>query len=114
MPTNHLSLQDTETLVPDGIDNDYTLASFDLPGLNTDTRPFVSYRITPSGVIHLQMDLNGTLVVDEEFDGNETRTLNEIVDLGTAKARRNQLTVRRLTGPAGFRISDIIFFWPAD
>ena len=114
MPTNHVSIQDSTTHFPDGLNNDIT-KNFDAPGLNTDTRPYVSYRVTPSGgAVTLQMDLNGTLVVDETFQSGTSRTLNEIVDNGTAQEAANELVIRRQTGPGSLDVSDVIFVYSAD
>jgi hypothetical protein len=109
MPTNHVSLQDSTTHFPDGLNNDIT-KTFDAPGLNTNTRPYVSYRVTPAGGdVTLQMDLNGTLVVDDRFQTTNTRTLNEIIDHGVAVEGENDLVIRREAGPGTLDVSDIIF-----
>ena len=114
MPSNHVSLQDTTTHLPDGLNNDFT-KTFDAPGLNTATRPYVSYRVTPSGgAVTLQMDLNGTLVVNETFQSGTSRSLDEIIDNGTALEQDNELVIRRQAGPGVFDVSDLIFTYSAD
>jgi hypothetical protein len=114
MPTNHVSVQDSTTHFPDGLNNDIT-KTFDAPGVNSNHRPFVSYRVTPSGgAVTLQMDLNGTLVVDETFQSTTSRTLNEIIDTGLAVEDDNELVIRRQAGPGDVEISDVIFVYSAD
>jgi hypothetical protein len=114
MPTNHVSLQDTTTHLPDGLNNDFS-KTFDAPGLNTDTRPYVSYRVTPSGgAVTLQMDLNGTMVVNETFQSTTSRSLNEIIDNGTALEEDNELVIRRQAGPGVVDVSDLIFTYSVD
>jgi hypothetical protein len=113
MPTNHVSIQDSTTHFPDGIDNDIT-KTFDAPGLNTDTRPYLSYLVEPSGTVTLQMELNGTLVVDTTFGSDVTRTMTEIIDNGTAVEADNELVIRRQAGPGSVEVSDVIFVYSAD
>jgi hypothetical protein len=113
MPTNHVSIQDSTTHLPDGLDNDIT-KTFDAPGLNTDTRPFLSYKVEPTGSVTLQMELNGTLVVDTTFGSDVTRSLNEIIDNGTAVEADNELVIRRQAGPGSVEVSDLIFVYSAD
>jgi hypothetical protein len=100
MPTNHVSIQDSTTHLPDGLDNDVT-KTFDAPGLNTDTRPFLSYRVQPGGgSVTLQMDLNGNRIVDTTFC--------------FAVEADNELVIRRQAGPGSVDVSDIIFVYSAD
>jgi hypothetical protein len=114
MPTNHVSVQDSTTHFPDGLNNDIT-KTFDAPGLNTDTRPYLVYRVTPSGgAVTLQMDLNEEPVVDETFQSDTARSLNEIVDNGVARENNNHLVIRRQAGPGTLDVSDIIFVYSAD
>ena len=94
---------------PDGLNNDIT-KTFNVVRLNTNTRPYVSYRVTPAGGdVTLQMDLNGTLVVDDRFQTTNTRTLNEIIDHGVAVEGENDLVIRREAGPGTIVFSDVIF-----
>jgi hypothetical protein len=114
MPTNHVSIQDSKSILPNGIDNDFT-KTFDAPGLNTATRPYLSYRVLPvGGAVTLQMDLNGDNVVDETFQTGVARTLNEIVDNGIALETGNQLVVRRQAGPGTLEVQDFIFTYSQD
>jgi len=114
MPTNHVSIQDSTTHLPDGLDNDVT-KTFDAPGLNTATRPFLSYRVQPDGgSVTLQMDLNGNRIVDTTFGNDVSRSLNEIIDNGFAVEADNELVIRRQAGPGTVDVSDIIFVYSAD
>lgn len=113
MPTNHVSIQDSTTTLPDGLDNDVT-KFFDAPGLNTDTRPFLSYKVQPAGTVTLQLELNGTVIVDTTFGNDVSRTLNEIIDNGTAVEVNNELVIRRTAGPGSVNVSDLIFAYSAD
>jgi hypothetical protein len=114
MPTNHVSIQDSTTHLPDGLDNDVT-KTFDAPGLNTDTRPFLSYRVQPDGgSVTLQMDLNGNRIVDTTFGNDILRSLNEVIDNGFAVEADNELVIRRQAGPGSVDVSDIIFVYSAD
>jgi len=113
MPTKHVSIQDSTTTFPDGLDNDI-IKTFDAPGLNTRTRPFLAYTVEPSGSVTLQMELNGTLVVDTTFGSDVTRSLNEIIDNGTAVETDNELVVRREAGPGTLKVSNLIFVYSAD
>jgi len=114
MPTNHVSIQDSTTHLPDGLDNDVT-KTFDAPGLNNNARPFLSYKVSPDGGnVTLQMDLNGTNIVDTTFGNETTRSLNEIIDNGTAVETDNELVIRRQAGPGTLDVSDIIFVYSAD
>jgi len=114
MPTNHVSIQDSTTHLPDGLDNDVT-KTFDAPGLNTDARPFLSYRVQPDGgSVTLQMDLNGNRIVDTTFGNDVSRSLNEIIDNGFAVEADNELVIRRQAGPGTVDVSDIIFVYSAD
>lgn len=114
MPTNHVSIQDSTTHLPDGLDNDVT-KTFDAPGLNTDTRPFLSYRVqADGGSVTLQMDLNGNRIVDTTFGSDVSRSLNEIVDNGFAVEADNELVIRRQAGPGTVDVSDLIFVYSAD
>ena len=114
MPTNHVSIQDSTTHLPDGLDNDVT-KTFDAPGLNSHTRPFLSYKVSPDGGnVTLQMDLNGTTIVDSTFGNDVTRSLNEIIDNGTALEADNELVIRRQAGPGSVEVSDLIFVYSAD
>ena len=114
MPTNHVSIQDSTTHLPDGLDNDVT-KTFDAPGLNTGTRPFLSYRVqADGGSVTLQMDLNGNRIVDTTFGNDVSRSLNEIVDNGFAVETDNELVIRRQAGPGTVDVSDLIFVYSAD
>lgn len=114
MPTNHVSIQDSTTHLPDGLDNDVT-KTFDAPGLNTDSRPFLSYRVQPGGgSVTLQMDLNGNRIVDTTFGNDILRSLNEVIDNGFAVEADNELVIRRQAGPGSVDVSDIIFVYSAD
>lgn len=117
MPTSHRSIQDsvTELPQPNG-DRDFE-QDFDAPGLNGDTRPFLSYRVNPgddSGV-RLQIELNGTTVVDQTIDTTVSRTFNEIFDEGVLRARGNTLRVLVPNDePGNLQISDLIMVYPAN
>ena len=116
MATRHLSIQDSTTHLPQSNgDVDYEQV-FTAPELNLDTRPFLSYRVTPSGPpVTLQIDLNGTQIVSETFQTTQSRVLNEIFDLNILLAQgNNTLVVRRQAGPGSFAISDLIMMYPAD
>ena len=52
-----------------------------------------------------KMDLNGTLVVNETFQSTTSRSLNEIIDNGTALEDDNKLVIRRQAGPGVFDVS---------
>jgi hypothetical protein len=114
MPTNHVSIQDSTTHFPDGLDNDI-IKTFDAPGLNTVTRPYLSYAVQPDGgSVTLQMELNGTLVVDTTFGNDILRSLNEVIADGVAVENDNELVIRRQAGPGTVNVSDIIFVYSAD
>jgi hypothetical protein len=114
MPTNHKSIQDSSTHLPDGIQNSYE-QDFELPGLNTDTRPVLAYRLSPTNPpVTLEIDLNGTTVVTETFQSTASRTLLEIVEDGVANDGANTLTMRRQAGPGTFAISDIVLLYSQD
>jgi len=116
MPTNHISIEDsTHTLPdPDNGDIDFT-QQFNAPGLNRNARPFLSYRVNPSGQsVSLHIDLTGTRIVDETFNTDPVRSLNEIFDHGVLLEQGNILTVTRQAGPGSLGISDIIICYSAD
>src|SRR5262245_42490305 len=113
MPTNHVSIQDSTTHFPDGLNNDIT-KTFDAPSLNSSPRPYLSYLAEPVGSVTLQMDLNGTLVVDTTFGADGTRTMTEIIANGTALEADNELVIRRQAGPGTVDVSDVIFVYSAD
>lgn len=117
MPTNHLSLQDSTTTLPaSNGDRDFT-KEFDAPGLNGFTRPFLSYRVNPfddSGV-RLQMELNGTSIVDQTIDTTISRSFNEIFDEGVLQESDNELRIFVPNDePGSLEVSDLIMVYPAD
>lgn len=115
MATRHLSIQDSTTHLPESNGNiDYEQV-FTAPELNLDTRPFLSYRVTPSGPpVTLQIDLNGTQIVNETFQSTQSRVLNEIFDTNVLLEGENTLVVRRQAGPGSVAISELIMMYPAD
>jgi hypothetical protein len=117
MPTNHRSIQDNTTTLPQpNGDRDFE-KEFDAPGLNGDTRPFLSYRVNPaddSGV-RLQMELNGIEIVDQTIDTTVSRTFNEVFDEGVLRESGNTLRVFVPNDePGSLEISDLIMVYPAD
>ena len=114
MPTNHKSIQDSTTHLPDGLQNSYE-QDFEVSGLNSDTRPVLAYRLSPTNPpVTLQIDLNGTMIVNETFQTTASRTFLEIVEDGVANDGENTLTMRRQAGPGTFAISDIVLLYSQD
>lgn len=117
MPTSHRSIQDSTTTLPTSNgDRDFT-QEFDAPGLNGETRPFLSYRVTPpddSGV-RLQIELNGTEIVDQVIDTTVSRTFNEIFDEGVLQTSGNELRVFVPNDePGSVTVSDLIMVYPVN
>jgi hypothetical protein len=117
MPTNHRSIQDSDTSLPQSNgDRDFT-QEFTAPGLNQNTRPFLSYRVNPASdtAVRLQMELNGTEIVDQTLQSTVSRQLNEIFDHGVLVEGNNVLRVFvPNTDPGRVTVSDIILFYSAD
>lgn len=108
MSTNHLSIEDSEHTLPDGGVN-FFAQSFTAPGHDGGSRPFLSFRVTPTVVpVELQIDLNGTVIVNETFQSGTTRSINEIFDTSDLNTGSNDLVVSRVGNTGSIVISDLI------
>ena len=117
MHSNHRSIQDSTTTLPQpNGDRDYE-QTFDAPGLKVgETRPYLSYRVNPADDrgVKLLIALNDKPVVDQTIDTGVSRTFNEIFDENVLKATGNKLTVTvPNTAPGSLEISDLFVVYSA-
>lgn len=109
MSTSHVSVQDGPTTLPTAVGGVSFTLVFDAPGVNAVERPFISYRFNSTSFpVQLQISLNNTLIVDENFNTGISRSLNELFSPSDLQAVGNVLTVSRPGGVGSFDISDII------
>lgn len=65
--------------------------------------------MTPTVVpVELQIDLNGTVIVNETFQSGTTRSINEIFDTSVLNTGSNDLVVSRVGNTGSIVISDLI------
>lgn len=118
MPTNHISIQDNTTTLPQPVGGDRDFQkNFDAPGVNGRNRPFLAYQVDPFGTtnVRLEIDLNGTPIVGETFNSGQDRSLNAIFDVGVLQETGNILTVTvPNTEPGTLEIRSLIMFYSAD
>jgi len=113
MPTSYRDILDSTTPLPaSNGDRDVTL-DFSAPGLIGGTRPYVSYRVTPSGPVELLIELNGTLIVHDTFQSGTSRVMNEIFPEGVLRTSGNELRVFVPDDESGsLTFSDVIVTYP--
>lgn len=93
MASNYIDILDSTTPLPaSNGDRDVTF-DFSAPGLIGGTRPYVSYRVTPTGPVELKIELNGTLIVHDTFQSGTSRVMNEIFPEGVLRSSGNELRV---------------------
>jgi hypothetical protein len=118
MTSAHRSIWDSTFTLPDSSGDRDNEFNFDAPGLSSATathaRPYFSYRVNPVGNVdvHVQVELNGTLIVDQTIDSTVSRTFNEIVGHGILRSRNNELRVFVPNNePGSVIVSDLIMVY---
>jgi hypothetical protein len=120
MTSKHRSLQDSSTTLPTSNgDRDFEI-DFNAPSLTTNDavhgRPYVSYRANPNGSagVRLQMELNGTEIVDQTLSTDASRNLVEIFDHGILRNQNNTLRVFVPNDePGSITVSDVVVVYTA-
>lgn len=114
--TNTINVQDGTTSLTRqaGGDSDKTFAAFSLAAADLGFRPTLFFRASPdvsTGSVELELSLNGSVVLTQNFGTDVGRTYHEIVDAGIITAANNVLTATAVSGLGTIDLSDIVLMY---
>ncbi len=95
-------------------DIDFDL-EFDAPSVDAGARSVLAFLVQPIGPATLEVTLNGTIILQQDFDGEpQKKSYHELIDPNLLLALNNRLTLTKTAGSGRLRLSDFVVFFQAN